>query len=358
MSTARHAFVTGFPGFIARRLVRKLLSADEALQITVLCEASQRDVAEAEIERHRSLDAGAGMAERIRVMTGDVTAMDVGLSGDEYRTVIAEITEVYHLAAIHKLGVDRSTAEAVNVQGTRNVLALARAMKNLDRFIYFSSAYVSGDRVGVVLEDELSCGQTFRNPYEATKHAAEGLARNAMERLPVSIIRPSAVVGDSQTGEIDRFDGVYHVGLLVAAAPAAIPLPGDGRAPLNIVPVDYVVDAVHAIVSMPETVGRTFHITDPNPLSARGVYEAVAKRAGKKVARYGVSPNLTKALLRIPGLERLAPQSRQVIDYLNHMAFYNCANTLDVLEGTGIRCPRFESYVDNLVQFARERARN
>ena len=205
--TARHAFITGFPGFIARRLVRKLLSADDTLGITVLCEASQRTAAESAIERFRSLDAGAGTAERIRLMTGDVSAMDVGLSGDEYRAVIAEVTEVYHLAAIHRLGVDRSTAEAVNVQGTRNVLSIARAMKNLDRFVHFSSAYVSGDRVGVVLEDELSCGQGFRNPYESTKHAAEVLVTSAMDKLPISIVRPSAVVGDSQTGETDRFVG-------------------------------------------------------------------------------------------------------------------------------------------------------
>lgn len=355
--SGRHAFVTGYPGFIARRLVRKLLHTDDALRITALVEPDRREDAEADAEAMAALDTGGGLVERLRIVTGDITAMDVGLSGDEYRALTQDVTEVYHLAAVHKLGVDRGTAERVNVHGTRNVLALARGMKGIERLVHFSSAYVSGDRVGVILEDELDEGQGFRNPYEATKYQAEQLVRDEEERLPIIIIRPSAVVGDSQTGEIDRFDGVYHVGVLLAISPAPIPVPGSGRAPLNMVPVDYVIDASCAIVSRDDTVGRTFHLTDPNPLSARGVYEEVARRLGKKTPRLGVSPNLTKALLRIPGLERVAPQSRQVVDYLNHMALYNCANTLDVLDGTGIRCPRFDTYVDNLVRYARDHMR-
>lgn len=352
--TTRHAFVTGYPGFIARRLVRKLLSADDTLRITALVESSRLEAGEAAVERLRALDTGHTMAERVSLVTGDVTAMDVGLSGAEYRALVESVTEVYHLAAVHQLGVARPKAESVNVHGTRNVLAFGRELTALERFTHFSSAYVSGDRTGVILEKELDEGQGFRNPYEATKCAAERLVRDAGGQMPVTIIRPSAVVGDSQTGAIDRFDGVYHVGLLLAASPTSIPIPGSGRAPLNIVPVDYLVDAVHAIVTKPDTIGQTFHVVDPNPLSARGVYQALAERLGKKLPRYTVSPNLTKALLRIPGLERVAPQSRQVIDYLNHMAFYNCANTVDVLDGTGIRCPRFESYVDKLVQYVRD----
>ena len=87
----------------------------------------------------------------------------------------------------------------------------------------------------------------------------------------------------------------------------------------------------------------------------RGVYDAVAEEFGNTIAKYSVSPGLTKAILRIPGVERFAPKSREIIDYLNHMAFYHSGNTADALEGTGIRCPRFESYVGNLVEFVRER---
>lgn len=340
--------MTGYPGFIAKKLVKKLLATDDRLRITALVEPAKLDAAEADIARL----GGA----RVKTVTGDISAMDLGLSGDEYRRLIGDVTEIWHLAAIHKLGVDRATAERINVQGTRNVAELALAIHSIDRFVHFSSAFVSGSRVGVIREEELETGAGFRNPYEATKHQAEVLLRARGDRLPLTVFRPSAVVGDSRSGEIDRFDGIYHFGIMLAASPAAIaiPLPGDGRAPLNIVPVDYVVDAVHAITAQPETIGKTFHIVDPNPLSAQGVYELIARRSGKKPPKYHVSANLTKALLRMPGLERFAPVSHQVVDYLNHMAFYSSANTMDALEGTGIRCPRFETYVDNLITYVRQ----
>jgi thioester reductase-like protein len=356
MST-RHALITGFPGFIARRLVKKLLAADDHLKMTLVVEPSQKAQGEAELAAlERALTSDPSLRDRVRLMTGDITWMDVGLSGAEFRALTSEVTEIFHLAAVHSISGDKGTLAAVNVQGTSNLLALARAMKNLDRFVHFSSAYVSGDRTGVILEEELEMNQGFRNAYEASKHRAEVLVRRAQDRLPITIIRPAGVVGDSRTGEIDRFDSVYHMGIMLAASPVAlpVPLPGDGRAPLNLVPADYVVDAVHAICSRHETIGRTFHVVDPNPLSSRGVYEAIAKRAGRKLPRYHVSPNLTKALLRIPGLERFAAVSRQAIDYLNHMAFYNSRNTMDALDGTGIRCPQFEEYVDNLMRYVRD----
>jgi nucleoside-diphosphate-sugar epimerase len=142
---------------------------------------------------------------------------------------------------------------------------------------------------------------------------------------------------------------------LFVASPAVIPLPlpGAGLAPLNLVPVDFVIDAIHAIVSRPETVGRTFHVVDPNPLSTRRVYETIAERAGKKLSRYKVPQNLTKALLRIPQLERFAPVSHHALDYLNHMAFYNSRNVSAALEGSGLQCPPFESYVEQLMSFAK-----
>jgi len=289
-------------------------------------------------------------------VTGDVTALDAGLSGEEFRRITSRATEVYHLAAVHSLSVDRRSAERVNVVGTSNVLGLARAMPRLERFVHFSSAYVSGNRTGVIMEDELDEGQTFRNAYEATKQQSELLVQRARDRLPITVVRPSGVVGDSRTGEVDRFDSVYHLAMLLVASPLAIPVPmdGEGSAPLNLVPVDYVVDAVHAIVNRDSTIGGTFHVVDPNPLPARRVYDTIAERAGKPPPRRSVSTNLTKVLLRIPGLERFASVSHQALDYLNHMAFYNSRQTAAALEGTGIRCPPFEDYVENLMQYVRD----
>lgn len=355
--TDRLAFVTGFPGFISRRLVSKLLASDEGLRVVALVEAHRMPDAEKAIGEMAQLNtSNLFRQDRVELVSGDVTALDAGLSGEEFRQITSTATEVYHLAAEHSLSVDRKSAERVNVQGTSNVLGLARAMPRLERFVHFSSAYVSGDRTGVIMEDELDAGQSFRNPYEATKHQAEHLVYKARDRLPITIIRPSGVVGDSRTGEIDRFDSVYHLCMILVASPVAIPLPMDahGSAPLNIVPVDYVVDAVHAIVNRESTIGGTFHVVDPNPLPARRVYDVIAERAGKPKPRLSVPMNLTKVLLRIPGLERFAAVSHQALDYLNHMAFYNSRNTTEALEGTGIRCPPFEDYVENLMRYVRD----
>src|SRR6201999_2261702 len=136
--------------------------------------------------------------------------------------------------------------------------------------VHHSTAHVSGDRTGVVVEDDLQKGQRFRNVVEETKARAEKKMRAPMNRLPIAVVRPSIVVGDSQTGEIDRFDGPYLLILLIVTSPAeiALPLPSRGDAPLNLVPADYVARAARAIGLDSRAPGRTFHIVDPAPLTA------------------------------------------------------------------------------------------
>jgi hypothetical protein len=133
-----------------------------------------------------------------------------------------------------------------------------------------------------------------------------------------------------------------------------LPLPGDGVAPLNVVPIDYLVSAGGAIHHDARAVGRTFHIVDPNPTSSRRVYEQVANRAGRKLPRLSLGYRLTDALLKLPGLERLTREQRMAIAYVNHLSFYSSRNTLEILDGTGIRCPPIESYLDNLIQYVRD----
>jgi nucleoside-diphosphate-sugar epimerase len=137
---------------------------------------------------------------------------------------------------------------------------------------------------GVIAEDELDAGQGFRNAWEETKFQAEGVAR-AVPSLPVTVLRPSTVVGDSRTGEIDRFEGPYSLGILLVASPLVVPLPlpGDGVAPLNVVPVDFVVRAAAHLARDARSAGRTFHLVDPNPMSARRVYELIAERANRRI---------------------------------------------------------------------------
>jgi thioester reductase-like protein len=349
MGSPRVHLVTGFPGFIGKRLVKELLagtSGDDRLVLLV----QPKDVAAAGTE----LEALGDRATRAtQIMEGDVQQMHLGLSGVEWKELAAEVTEVWHLAARSRLRTPRPELRAINVEGTRNVLELCQAAPRLRRLSHFSTAYVSGDRLGVILEDELAMGQRFHNAYEETKYQAELLVRRAQSSLPATIFRPSIVVGDSRTGEIDRFEGPYALAILLLASPLSVPLPlpGAAVAPLNVVPVDFVVAAARAIAELPEGAGRTVHLVDPAPLSARRVYEMIAARAGKKLPSGSVPARAFQALLQVPWLERLSGVRRPTIDYVNHLAIYNCRGLIELLDGTGVRCPPLASYLDRLIEF-------
>jgi hypothetical protein len=130
-----------------------------------------------------------------------------------------------------------------------------------------------------------------------------------------------------------------------------LPLPADAVAPLNVVPVDFVVAASLAIAESPAAAGRTVHVVDPAPLSARRVYEMIAARAGKKLPPVSVPARLFEALLALPLVERLARGHRPAVAYVNQLAIYNCRNLLELLDGTGIHCPPITSYLDRLIEF-------
>lgn len=341
-----NAFVTGYPGFIGKRLVRYLAEQNPDGRITLLVQPKFVKEATSYVEKLR----GA----KVEVLSGDIVDMHLGLAGAEYQRLVEQTTHLFHLAAISYLGMAREVARRVNVEGTRNVLELARECQRLERMVHFSTCYVSGDRVGVIAEDELEQGQAFRNAYEETKYEAERIVERAKSTLPITIIRPATVVGDSETGEIDRFDGPYYLGMLLVLSPLVLPLPlpGNGVAPLNVVPVDFVVEATWVLARNPDAVGKTVHLVDPNPMSARRVYELIAERANKKLPRFTLSARATDLFLRIPGVEKLARPQRAAINYVNHLALYNCHTALELLDGTGVRCPPLQSYLDKLIDFA------
>jgi len=333
--------ITGFPKLLARRMALRLHAS--GAQVSLLVEEREAGAA-------REFARGA-----MDVLVGDPSAMHLGLSTSEYRELTGGVTDVLHAAEQSTLASTREEMRRVNLTGTQAVLDLAIDCRNLRRFTQVSTVFVSGDRVGVVAEDELACGQAFRNAYEESKFEAELLVRRAMGQIPATVLRPSIVVGDTKTGEIDRFEGPYALAILLVTSPlqVPVPLPGDGVAPLNAVPIDYVVDASAAIHQDARAVGRTFHIVDPNPSSSRRVYELIAQRSGKKLPRLSLGYKLTDALLKLPGLERLTREQRAAIAYVNHLSFYSSRHTLEVLEGTGIRCPPIESYLDNLIEYVR-----
>ena len=346
--------LTGLPSLYARKMLEHVLAAEpRSLVYAVTPERSAAQMA-AHVD-------GLQGRDRVVLLEGDPAAMDLGLSGAEVRQVAREVDRIHHLAHVSAVGVDRKTAEKMNVLATAEVIELARAAasSSLQCLVHHSTAHVAGDRRGVVYEDELDAGQAFRSVIEETRMRAEQIARRAMREVPIAVVRPTTMVGDSATGEIDRLDGLYLLVVLVIAAPAeiAIPLPGRGDVPLNIVPMDFVVRAAHAVGRHRTAPGRTFHLADAHPLSARRVFELVARSSGRRAARSHIPSNLAKALLRAPGIERFVRSPRAFVEQLMTPVRYDTRNADPILAGADIGCPPFESYVDALVRAVDDRLR-
>jgi thioester reductase-like protein len=344
--------VTGFPNFRARKMVEYLLASEPRSLVYLVVRKALENEASAALAR-----LPKGQRERVVIIEGDAAAMDLGLSGAEYRTLGAEVDRVHHLAQITYPGVPRETTEATNIGAMREVIELGRCCTNMRSIVVHSTALVSGNREGLVLEDDLNAGQAFRTPVEETLARAERLARSALPELPIVVLRPTWIVGDSTTGEIERFDGPYLLVLLLVTSPQdlPVPLPTRGDALLHLVPIDYVVRAAHFIGRHPKAIGRTFHLADPRPLTVRRVFELVAASGGKRLPGGFIPTRVTKALLSAPGLGLLAKSPRAFVDMLATPVRYDTRNSAELLHDSGIVCPPFESYVDTLVAHVRGR---
>jgi len=348
VSAERRVFLTGFPGFIGRRLVEKILSKEPGAK--VLCLVEPRFELRAR-EEARRLDAGG---DRVAILAGDITAPDLGMDPDAGRDLASRVTDVFHLAAVYDLAVPEAVARRVNVRGTRHVIEFARTLKGLRRLVHFSTCYVSGLRTGTIYEDELDMGQRFKNHYESTKHDSEYLVRQAMREMDAIVIRPSVVVGDSRTGETQKFDGPYFGMILIdTLRRLRVPLPylGPSRAEINIVPVDYIVDGTVALWQKEGVAGSTFALADSRPMTSRELYAQIVRGLGALGPLGAVPPLLVDVPLRIPHVRRLLGVPREVLEYFNHPAHYDCSRALAALEGTGVACPDLRSYLPAVLDY-------
>jgi thioester reductase-like protein len=343
------SFVTGFPGFIGRRLVRRLLVDDPQARVLALVEQRMMEPAR--------LAAAAIDAQRIELLAGDIAQPRLDLEDDEWERLRAEVRFVFHLAAIYNLAVPLAAAQRVNVGGTGNVLELCLAADRLERFVYASTAYVAGRRRGVVYEHELALGQGFKNHYESTKFQAEVWVRELINRVPTVVLRPAIVVGDSRTGETDKFDGPYYLLRAIARAHAAgraIPQFGRSEAAFNVVPVDYVVGAAAVAATDPAMTGETLHLVDPNPLSTRRLVSLLSSEYAGRAPAGRIPPWLVSASLHLGTVRRLfGGTPHQSIPYLNHPVVFDPRRALDLLDPHGLRPPAFTDYACPMVDFFR-----
>jgi len=344
--------VTGFPALQARKLLVHLLAAEpETFVYAVVLKTLWPQAVEV-------LGAlGPEQRSRVELLEGDAAALDMGLSGREYRAIGREIDRIHHVAHVSYAGVDRETAKLTNVRGAVEAIELAKASPSLRCLVHHSTAAISGDREGMFYEDELDEGQHFVTVVEQTRMQAEKAMRRAMRELPIVVVRPTTIVGDSGTGEADHFDGPYLLVTLILALPSeiAVPLPHPGTTPVNIVPVDFVVRAAHAIGRHPDAPGKTAHLASHEGLTAARLFELVARAGGRRTARSHFSTRVAQALLAVPGVGRLLHKPRELVQQLATAADYDTRSADQLLGGTGIECPPFSSYVDTLVSAVQDR---
>ena len=272
--------MTGFPGFLGSALLPGILAKREGAGVICVVQARHMDAAKARLAEIEA--AHPHTADRVRLVEGDITAPGLGLSDS---VPVDDVTEVWHLAAVYDLAVHEDIAKLVNIVGTENVLQFCRARSNFRRLQYVSTCYVSGAYDGEFTEEMLEEGQAFQNHYESTKYEAERLVRAAIaDGLPATIYRPGIVVGDSRTGETQKYDGPYFVATYMKRLPGVTFLPNvDKSVMASLVPRDYVIAAMDALSVLDRSEGKTYQLTDPNPPSAREVAEIFGRHLGRRL---------------------------------------------------------------------------
>ena len=344
--------ITGFPGFIAGRLVERLLAdADDGPWYFLV---EPRFVFAAQRRCEALASRWPKFAERWFIVPGDIRQPDLGLTASVRDRIAAEVRQVWHLAAVYDLAIDSATARAVNIDGTLHVLDLCQRLPRLHRLLYISTCFVAGDRSGVVYEDELDRGQGFRNHYEATKFAAEQQVRRRMADVPTVILRPAVVVGDSRTGEMAKGDGPYFVMRLLLRLPRWVPMirPGPCAAAVNLVPVDVLVDAMARLAAHPQALGRTFHLADPTPRSAAWLLDGMIEAMGRAPAVATLPQALVSPLFDRPKVRAMTGVPGELIRYFNHDVRFDVRNTAELLADSSLRWPDLADYLPRLVGWA------
>ncbi|MGQ0620139.1 MAG: SDR family oxidoreductase [Panacagrimonas sp.] len=354
-------FVTGGTGFIGKFLLERLLAREDA-QIHVL-------VREASIDRFTVTAERYGEAAgRIHVLAGDITTPGL-VSPEDFARLKGRVDHVFHLAAVYDMNMDDATADRVNNEGTRNVVAFANALGAPAILHHASSVAVAGgDFAGKFTEDMFDQGQSVHHPYYRTKFQSEAIVRGEA-RIPFRIYRPGVVVGHSKTGEMDKIDGPYYfaktIQRLSHRVPKWLPLLGIEGGKVAIAPVDYVAGAMDAIAHLSGLDGKCFHLMQSNSPSVGDLLQAFLEAAHGPEFRSRVNvPRLSPTMKKLSQrLQRAVPERTRksiansigvplsVLGYAFNQAVFDDRQARAALKDSGIRCPDFRDYADKLWQY-------
>jgi NAD(P)-dependent dehydrogenase (short-subunit alcohol dehydrogenase family) len=347
-------FVTGATGFIGKRLVKTLLARRGATVHFLLRAGSEGKVPE--LLKYWGVTKARAIA-----VTGDLTAKKLGVSAEDLKALKGRIDHIYHLAAVYDLGADEESQVAVNIEGTRHAVDFAKAI-DAKHFEHVSSIAAAGLYEGVFREDMFEEAENLDHPYFATKHESEKIVRKEC-KVPWTVYRPAMVVGDSQTGEMDKIDGPYYFFKLIQRMRQILPpwMPGVGLegGRINIVPVDFVVAALDHISHQPRKSGECFHLVDPEGLRVGDVLGIFAKAAHApkmslfvNAALFGFIPKgVKKSMMALAPVRRVRNAvmkdlglPEDILTFVNYPTRFDDRDARAALEGSGIECPPLRDY--------------
>ncbi|GAB3803203.1 SDR family oxidoreductase [Virgibacillus kimchii] len=348
-------FFTSYPGFLADNLLKQVLLDEKDIDhVYLLVLPEQKHIAAEKITY--TAKQSEKSTDTFSIITGDITKENLNLDPEINEKLTVTVTHVFHLAAIYDLAVEKELAINVNLHGTEQVNNWVGKLKNLERYIYFSTAYVSGTREGRIYEHELKKGQSFRNHYEYTKYEAEILVESVKQELPTTIIRPGVVRGHSVTGETSKFDGIYFMLNLLDRLRylPTVPYFSKGTAEGNFVPYDYVLKAASFLSFTPTGEGKTYHLTDPNPYTMKQLYQMLAEAYLDKTPSITIPSQTAKTLLSAPALRQWLRVEKEALDYFTIHSSYDTSQASKDLAGSGIVCPDFKQSIGAMVAFYRK----
>lgn len=353
-----HYFITGATGFIGKRLVKKLLERKGTTVYFLLRAESAAKVAD--LHAYWGLTTAEAQTRAVAIH-GDLTLPRLGVSAADLKLLKGKVDHFHHLAAVYDLGADEDSQVAVNIDGTRNAVELAQAIE-AGHFHHVSSIAAAGLYEGVFREDMFDEAEGLDHPYFKTKHESEKIVRKEC-RLPWTVYRPAMVVGDSTTGEMDKIDGPYYFFKLIQRMrqilPPWMPSVGLEGGRINIVPVDFVVNALAHISHQPGTAGRCFHLVDPVGYRVGDVLDIFSRAAHAPRMNLFVNAALLGFIPRgvKKGLMALAPVRRvrnavmqdlglpdDILTFINYPTRFDRRDTDAMLKGSGVECPNLKDY--------------
>lgn len=351
-----NVLITGATGFVGINLVKRLLKNDK-VHLYLLVRDSRGVSAKSRVEKllreYFTEDEYSKLKKRLEVIRGDVTEDNLGLTTLEWDNLAQQINTIYHSAASINFKLPIEEAKEININGTERILKLAEQCKKykvLRRLHHISTAYVVGDSREMFYETELEIGQGFENTYEVTKFEAEKLVNKYIERgLPVTVFRPSVIAGDFYSGEITKSNLIFGFIKQISSSRYRDFICNDDSS-LNIIPVDYFIDAVMEISRREESIGKTYHIINNKNSNIKNIVKACCNVLGIS------NPNFVP----IKHQEKVSARTRQLLEvfitYIEKSHTFDDRITRQTLDGTGIVCPEITmDFMERTIAYCKDK---